>query len=60
MHIPLVTQQLVVAFESVLTTVLATDNVAGKGFGLEAVCTVVPCQLPPAAKVVSQLGALQR
>lgn len=56
MHIPLVTQQLIIAFESIMTAILATDHIAGKDIRLGAVCLVMPCQLPPAGAGCVAIG----
>lgn len=56
MHVPFVTQELIMALEAVVTAVLATDDIARKGCWFEAVSSVVPRQFSPAGDHCVAIG----
>lgn len=58
MHVTLVAQQLVLTFEAIGAPILATDDLAGKDLGLEAMFSVMPCQLSPAGDCCVAVGCL--
>lgn len=58
MHVTLVAQQLVLTFEAIGAPILATDDLVGKDLGLEAMCSVMPCQLSPAGDCCVAVGCL--